>query len=234
MKLKNLLPVVAVALCFALLTCLLLRSAKSISLKTSAPPANQKPVIVIDAGHGGEDGGAVVGEVLEKEINLAVSRDLADYLTLCGFEVKMTRQTDDSLSNEGADIRARKVNDMKRRLEIYNSSPRNIIIGIHQNKFSDASSHGAQIFYSPNTEGSASLAESIRGAIISSLQPDNSRECKAAGKEIYLLKNAEYPAVLVECGFLSNRGEREKLLSEEYRRQLAAAIATGLLNYYQI
>lgn len=232
MKLKRFLPAGAIALCMILFVALMVRSTGKITRATSAEPEEQKPKLIIDAGHGGEDGGAVVGDILEKDINLLVSNDTAALLTICGFDVSMTRSTDSALTNDGKDVRQRKYNDMKMRLDAINASPDNVIISIHQNKFSNASSHGAQVFYSPNHPESAGLAECMRRSVVSLLQPDNNRECKKAGKEIYLLYNAKNPAVIVECGFLSNRSERELLLDEGYQKQLALAVTTGFLDYY--
>ena len=153
-------------------------------------------------------------------------------LKLFGFDVSMTRKSDDALTNEGEDVKQRKYNDMKMRLDMYNSSADNIIISIHQNKFSSASSHGAQVFYSPNNEYSLQLAESMRNSIVSMIQPDNERECKKAGKEIYLLKNTNNPAVIVECGFISNQNECKLLLDKSYQKKMALAVTTGFLDYY--
>ena len=153
-------------------------------------------------------------------------------LKLFGFDVSMTRSSDNALTNEGKDVKQRKYNDMKMRLDMYNSSADNVIISLHQNKFSSASSHGAQVFYSPNNENSLRLAESMRNSVVSMIQPDNERECKKAGKEIYLLKNTDNPAVIVECGFISNQNERKLLLEKSYQKKMALAVTTGFLDYY--
>lgn len=232
MKLKKRLPVAASLLCLSLFMLLMTRAAAHIPVDAQVSMQKEMPHVLIDAGHGGEDGGAVVGSVLEKQINLAVAQDTADLLTFCGFDVQMTRTDDDALTDEGEDVKKRKYNDMKLRLELYNASPQNVIISIHQNKFSNASSKGIQVFYSPNNDKSAVLAECVRYAAVGMLQPDNTRENKAAGKDIYLLKNTDNPAVLVECGFLSNREEREKLVTGSYQKQLALAIAAGFINYH--
>lgn len=232
MKLKKLLPAAAIALSLSVFVFLMVKSTDRITQKAMADPAEQKTRVIIDPGHGGEDGGAVVGNILEKNINLEISRDTADLLRIMGFDVSMTRSNDNALTDEGEDVKKRKYNDMRLRLSMYNSSPDNVIISIHQNKFSNASSKGTQVFYSPNNDLSARLAESIRQSTVSQLQPENSRECKAAGKEIYLLKNTDNPAVIVECGFLSNKQERQKLLDTEYQKQMAFAVATGFLDYY--
>lgn len=230
MKRKQLLSAAIILLCLSVFLFLMLRSTRRITLETAAPVRTLPPVL-IDPGHGGEDGGAVSGDVLEKHINLAVSHDVADLLRLCGYTVSMTRDTDDALTNEGEDVRKRKYNDMKMRLDLYNATPDNVVVSIHQNKFDAAASHGAQVFYSPNHPNSAVLAEALRKSVTGMLQPDNTRTCKTAGKEIFLLKNAWVPAVIVECGFISNRQERELLVTDDYQKQLALAIAAGLMNY---
>ncbi len=232
MKLKKLLPAAAILLCITTFLLLMIKSTGRITLNTSAEAQEKKPVLIIDAGHGGEDGGAVVGDVLEKDINLDISYDTADLLKLFGFDVSMTRSSDNALTNEGKDVKQRKYNDMKMRLDMYNSSADNVIISIHQNKFSSASSHGAQVFYSPNNENSLRLAESMRNSVVSMIQPDNERECKKAGKEIYLLKNTDNPAVIVECGFISNQNECKLLLDKSYQKKMALAVTTGFLDYY--
>ena len=232
MRIKKFLPAAAVALCLSVFLFLMIKSARTVTLTTFAVPNVPAKKVLIDPGHGGEDGGAVCGGVTEKDINLSVSLDTADLLFLCGFDVEMTRKTDDALSKDGANVKQRKYNDMKTRLEMYNSADNSAVISIHQNKFSDSASHGAQVFYSPNNEKSATLAQSLRHSLRSMLQPDNERECKAAGKDIYLLKNAENPAVIVECGFISNKNEREMLVTDEYQKQIALAVCTGFIDYY--
>ena len=231
MKRKRVLFAVLVIICFALFTALMIRSTENIGLSVSAVPERKAQKVLIDPGHGGEDGGAVTGDVLEKNINLSISRDTSDLLTFLGFDVFMTRTTDNALTSEGEDVKKRKYNDMKMRLDMYNSPENDLVVSIHQNKFSVASSKGTQVFYSPNNEKSAYLAECIRFSVKEMLQPGNERECKAAGKEIYLLKNTEKPAVIVECGFISNREELKKLLDEEYQKQMSLAVATGIINY---
>ena len=128
-----------------------------------------------------------------------------------------------------ADIQ--KVADLKKRLEIFNSDKNNIVISIHQNKFSQSKYYGTQIFYSPNNSQSQNLAECIRNSVKKCLQPDNERQCKKADGSIYLLKKAENPSVIVECGFISNPDELAKLQSDEYQKEMATAIITGFLDY---
>lgn len=190
------------------------------------------PNIIIDAGHGGEDGGAVNDDgIVEKDINLSISNKTADLLEFLGFNVTMTRTDDSALSSDEITVHARKVADLNKRLEIFNSSANNLIISIHQNKFEQKQYYGTQIFYSSNNENSIVIAENIKCAVKGLLQPDNTRECKSSGDDIYLLKNTSNSAVLVECGFISNYDECQKLIDEEYQKNMSFAIANGLLNY---
>lgn len=223
-------------ICLVLLTVfVLLMISAAFNIKVSVSSGNVKsmPTIVIDAGHGGEDGGAVSDSgVLEKDINLSIANDTSALFYLFGFDVTQTRKTDIALDNGEDTIRKRKVADMKKRLEIFNSSKENTIISIHQNKFSESKYHGTQIFYSPNNEKSKQLADSIKFSVKGLLQPDNERECKKADSGIYLLKNTNNPAVIVECGFISNEEECNNLLSSEYQKQMAFSITAGFLSYY--
>jgi N-acetylmuramoyl-L-alanine amidase len=210
----------------------MLNSADKISVTTSAKYSVPENRVVIDAGHGSQDSGAVSADgVLEKGINLAISHDTADLLRLFGYSVSMTRTDDNWLSDEGKNVKERKYNDMRARLELYNSSPENIVISIHQNKFSDSRSNGTQVFYSPNEGKSSLLAERIKYSVKELLQPENERECKAAGKDIYLLKNAEIPAVLVECGFISTRDEEQFMNSGSAADKYARGLFNAFLAY---
>ncbi len=211
----------------------MISSASNISLMASNDYVRTLPNIIIDAGHGGEDGGAVNEQgVLEKDLNLAIANNTSDLLYLLGFDVNSTRTEDTALETEGDTVRARKVADMKKRLGIFNSSDKNLIISIHQNKFSESKYYGTQIFYSPNNEKSAILAESIKFSVKGLLQPENERECKKADSSIYLLKNTNNPAIIVECGFISNYNECQKLLDSTYQKQMSFSIIAGFLNYY--
>lgn len=223
-------------ICFALLSAfvfLMISAALNIKVSISSENVKSMPTIVIDAGHGGEDGGAVSESgALEKDINLSIANDTYALFYLLGFDVKQTRKTDIALDNGEDTIRKRKVSDMKKRLEIFNSSKENTIISIHQNKFSESKYHGTQIFYSPNNPKSKQLADSIKYSVKGLLQPDNERECKKADSGIYLLKNTNNPAVIVECGFISNGEECKNLLDSQYQKQMAFSITAGFLSYY--
>lgn len=233
MKIKKL---IFPCICFALLSAfvfLMISAALNIKVSVSSENVKSMPTIVIDAGHGGEDGGAVSESgVLEKDINLSIANDTSALFYLLGFDVTQTRKTDIALDNEENTIRKRKVSDMKKRLEIFNSSKENTIISIHQNKFSESKYHGTQIFYSPNNPKSKQLADSIKYSVKGLLQPDNERECKKADSGIYLLKNTNNPAVIVECGFISNGEECKNLLDSQYQKQMAFSITAGFLSYY--
>ncbi len=195
----------------------------------------KKGTVVLDAGHGGEDGGAVgINGAMEKDINLAIALELEKYLKLNHFDVVMIRDSDVSVGDQGlGTIAERKRSDTKSRLRTVEESGECILISIHQNHFSEGKYSGAQVFYSGNRPESADLAEAIRQNIVSALQPDNKRENKQAEKNIYLLYNCKIPAVLVECGFLSNPQEAEKLCTENYQKNMAAAIYNGLIDYLQ-
>ena len=222
--------------CFALLSAfvfLMISAALKIKVSVSSESVKTMPTIVIDAGHGGEDGGAVSDSgVLEKDINLSIANYTSALFYMLGFDVTQTRTTDIALDNGEDTIRERKVSDMKKRLEIFNSSEENTVISIHQNKFSESKYHGTQIFYSPNNPKSKQLADSIKYSVKGLLQPDNERECKKADSGIYLLKNTNNPAVIVECGFISNGGECKNLLDSQYQKQMAYSITAGFLSYY--
>lgn len=189
------------------------------------------PHIVIDAGHGGEDGGAVAADgTQEKTLNLAISRSLCDMLTVMGFTTEMTRTDDTMLNAVGDTLRERKVSDTRNRLARIQQA--DIAVSIHQNKFPQTQYYGTQVFYSANTPESRVLAESVREQVVSLLQPNNKRECKAGDSGIYLLHHASRPMVLVECGFLSNQAELEKLKDGTYQSQLAFAVAAGVMTYF--
>ena len=191
----------------------------------------QPPYILIDPGHGGADGGAVAADgTQEKDINLAISRPLADMLRIFGYPVIESRDTDVSIHDAGVKgIKDQKVSDIHNRLKLAQDSL--VTISVHQNKFPQTQYSGTQVFYSTNNPASEGLATSIRESVLTLLQPDNNRQLKKADKSIYLLHNATPPTVLVECGFLSNEAERDKLKTTEYQQQMAFAIAGGTLKY---
>ena len=230
---SSLIPVLVLAICSLAFLVLSVAACGHLSnLAIVAAGAGRSKVIVVDAGHGGEDGGATGKSAKpEKEINLAVSKDLQQLLTASGFRVVMTRTTDTSLSDPLNTIRERKASDIHNRLKLVEAQGNCIFLSIHQNYFEQEQYHGTQVFFSADQPQSKELAESIRKRVVSLLQPDNDRETKQATSSIYLLWHAKVPAVLVECGFLSNEAEAEKLNSESYQQQMAFAVCCGILDY---
>lgn len=193
---------------------------------------NRFPLIIIDAGHGGEDGGAVANDgTLEKDLNLQISLKLNDILSVLGYKTKLVRNTDTDLHTTGDSIRARKVSDIRNRFDIMNQSGYCYYISIHQNKFGEEYVNGAQIFYSPNDSESKELANFIQKSISGQLQQNNNRDIKKSGTDIFLLYNATKPAVMVECGFISNASDLNNLKNSEYQNKMALSIAMGILNY---
>ncbi|MBO5858973.1 MAG: N-acetylmuramoyl-L-alanine amidase [Clostridia bacterium] len=189
--------------------------------------------VVIDAGHGGVDGGTCSENgILEKHLNLQIALKVNDFLKSMGINTVMIRTQDISIHDKTATtIREKKVSDIKNRLKIINETENSIFVSIHQNHFSQEKYHGSQIFYSKNNPESSSLADYVRHSVISVLQPDNSRETKQSGSEIYLLYHAKTPSIMVECGFLSNHEETEKLTDENYQKKLAFLISLGVMDF---
>ena len=187
--------------------------------------------VLIDPGHGGFDGGTIAKDgTLEKHLNLAVSSYLHDLLYVCGVPVTMTRRTDTGLEEDDSEsIRNKKVSDMRRRLALYDSA--DVVISIHHNHFTSPKYDGTQLFYSPSCLASSLLAEDLRQSVIDWVQPQNTRQSKEATEAIYLLYHTNSPAVLVECGFLSNPDELNKLKQPAYQQQLAFALAAGYWKY---
>ncbi|MBQ0124878.1 MAG: N-acetylmuramoyl-L-alanine amidase [Clostridiales bacterium] len=193
-------------------------------------PAGQTATVVAPAGHGGRDGGAVADDgTLEKELNLALSEDLRDVLSLFGIDTVMTRDSDVMLADDASEHKKR--DDLQNRVKIAEQTKNCVFVSIHMNKFPVQKYSGLQVYFSPNNEESKILAECIQSAVKNNFQKDNFRGTKAGGSSIYLLENLTCPAVLVECGFLSNPGELELLKSESYRQTLAFIIAAAVAEY---
>lgn len=193
-----------------------------------------EPVIMIDPGHGGMDGGAVgVDNIVEKNINLNISLYLRDLFTLNGYKVIMTREEDVSIHDpKVTGIKNQKTSDLKNRLKLMQKYESNcIFLSIHQNKFEQSKYHGAQVFYSANNPLSEQLAKTLQAGITADLQPDNTRVCKESGEELFLLYNAKNPAVLIECGFLSNPEEARQLITTEYQQKMAFSIFKATVAY---
>lgn len=189
----------------------------------------KKPCVVIDAGHGGADPGKVgINGALEKDINLEIARKLKIFLEQADIEVVLTRDSDMGLYDENA--ANKKVQDMKRRVEIIETSEPVMTVSIHQNSYHEEYVHGAQTFYYANSEQSKLLAEKIQMLLLEEIDGENTRTAKS-NDSYYLLKKTSTPIVIVECGFLSNSGEAEKLTSDYYQEKLAWAIHLAILQY---
>lgn len=190
-------------------------------------------IIVLDSGHGGMDGGCSSADgVSEKGINLEIMLTVRDMCRLYGFDVAVTRDSDRSIHDEGVTgIRNQKVSDMENRLELFNKFPNAVCLSVHQNTFTDPKYSGAQMFYSSANPDSSRLAEILQGMFVQNLQPDNIRETKLCGKELYLCYYCNNPAVMAECGFLSNPGEAARLMDGGYRRQVAYTLFSGLQSF---
>ncbi|MFI3250694.1 MAG: N-acetylmuramoyl-L-alanine amidase [Eubacteriales bacterium] len=203
--------------------CALLRSGSLLTLG-----GESAPVVVIDAGHGGEDGGALslTGEK-ESVINLEISLKLEQVLALYGVETLMLRQDDVDLSDMDYDtVRARKQSDLEHRVEIINGVENPLFISIHQNSYSQEKYYGAQVFYTAQSEEfGMDMQETLRLG----LDPENHRESKLVSDEIYIMNHIECGGLLIECGFLSNRVEAKKLETPEYQLKIALAIASGVV-----
>ena len=191
-----------------------------------------KPVFVIDAGHGGIDGGATsCTGVLESQFNLQIALRLNDLLRFLGHETLMIRTTDKSVYTYGNTIAAQKVSDLKQRVKIANDTENGILISIHQNIFSDRRYSGAQVFFAPDEE-SREVAAKLQTNLIQTLNPGSNRKSKKADG-IYLMEHINRPGILIECGFLSNTEEESKLRSPEYQKHLCAVIATTLSGHFR-
>lgn len=224
---------VAIALVVVLIFLLLWATAKrnEDALTQGEPGTKTLPVVILDPGHGGEDGGAVASDgSLEKDINLNIALQMRDILQAMGVSVIMTRETDVAIYDAGTEgLRQKKVSDIHNRTALLNETENAVLLSIHQNKYPQASVWGTQVFYSQNTDESMLIAQEIQDCVIAMLQPENHRKIKPAGTNLYLLYHAERPAVMVECGFLSNAQECAKLKNSQYQKQIAFVIACAVL-----
>lgn len=227
-KKNTLLPVYCVVLtCFLLIG---LWSSKVITTLSENMPIEDRKVIVVDAGHGGVDGGAVscVG-LPESNYNLAIAIRLNDLLHLLGIETVMIRSTDCSIYTSGETIAAKKVSDLRERVRIVNSTKRGFLVSIHQNYYSDSRYSGGQVFYPKNGDG-VTVAKMLQEKMRDTINPGSNRQAKQA-KGVYLMEHIQRPGILIECGFLSNPVEEAKLRSPLYQKKLCAVIASVCSQY---
>ena len=215
---------------FVLLLILLQAGSKTATVLVEQSPIGNRSSIAIDAGHGGIDGGAVsISGIPESQINLQIAQRLNDLLHLFGYQTYMLRTTDTSLHTDGATIHAQKNSDLNHRVSMVTDSNASLLISIHQNTFSDKRYSGAQVFYHTD-ENSISLANQMQNNFIQTLNPNSNRKPKAA-KGIYLMEHISCPAILLECGFLTNIQEESKLRNSEYQKQLCGVIAATVSSY---
>jgi len=189
-------------------------------------------VMIIDAGHGGIDGGATsCTGVLESKFNLEIAQRLEALFHFMGYETCMIRNSDISIYTQGETIAAQKISDLKERVRIVNETENGILLSVHQNNFPDGRYSGAQVFYCDD-EDSMLLAKKLQSSLVSALNKGSRRMAKKA-KGVYLLEHIKRPGILVECGFLSNPGEEAKLKTADYQKKLCAVIAAVVSSYVE-
>lgn len=202
----------------------------AVTVLAESTPVVRAHCIIIDPGHGGEDGGTTsCTGVLESNVNLQISLRLRDLLNLLGYDTLMIRTTDVSIYTKGETIAAKKVSDLKERVRIVNEAENALLISIHQNHFSDSKYSGAQVFYAA-TEGSEALAKTMQQTFLDSLNPGSRRQAKKSNG-IYLMEHIDCAGILVECGFLSNPQEEANLRNPDYQKKVCCAIAASLSCY---
>ena len=224
-----------ISFCALLLACALTGSHAFLAMEATLRSAStdallpEHPVIILDAGHGGEDCGAIGSNgALEKELNLSLSEDLTALLRGAGFTVIQTRTDDSALYDPTQGTKHKKQRDLSARLEIAKQHPDAIFVSIHMNTFPNDTCRGTQIWYSPNDPRSVLLAQGAQDTVKELLQPQNNRKVKQATSGIYLLRHITIPAILVECGFLSTPEECALLCTEEYQKELALALFAAI------
>lgn len=219
------------------MTCLLVlsilivvkESAEYVSVLKESGTKETRHTIVIDPGHGGNDPGKVaINSALEKDVNLAIALKLKKYLEQEDMEVVMTRQEDKGLYEETDSNK--KVHDMKNRLAIMEGAKPALVVSVHQNSYPEESVSGVQVFYYRDSAEGKRAALLVQEQMIATLQPAKEREAKE-NSTYYILKKTTVPTIIVECGFLSNREEADRLTSEDYQERVAWAIHLGIMRY---
>ena len=229
MVLKSLRRRMVLCYCLALVFGLFLThtGSNAVTVLVERSALHNRTCIAIDAGHGGIDGGAVsISGIPESQINLEITVRLNDLLHLLGYKTFMLRNSDTSLHTEGTTISAQKISDLKNRVQMVANSEASLLISIHQNTFSDKRYSGAQVFHHSDPVSTA-LAERLQSNFIKTLNPSNKRKPKLA-KGIYLMERISCPAILIECGFLTNVKEEVLLRSDTYQKQLCCVIAATI------
>lgn len=218
------------ALVFSLFLLGSIFGSRTVTVLSENAPLENRRCIVIDPGHGGEDGGAVsITGANESAINLEISLRLQDLFHLLGYDTKMIRTTDRSIYTQGNTIASKKASDLKERVRIINATENALLLSIHQNHFSESKYSGAQVFYA-QTQGSKDLAEQLQAALVQTVNPGSGRSCKQS-TGVYLMEHISCPGILVECGFLSNPEEEAKLRTSEYQKKLCCVIAASVSQF---
>lgn len=218
------------AMVFLMVITVALVANKAVQTISETSLLSRRSTFVIDAGHGGEDGGAISSSgVLESSINLEIAMRLNDLMNFLGLQTKMIRIDDISVYTAGESLSQKKISDLKERVRVCNSIDGAILVSIHQNFFTDGRYSGAQVFYNAG-HSSQTFAEKLQEAFVTYLNPGSNRKAKKA-KGIYLMDHTQRTGVLVECGFLSNPEEEAKLRSAVYQKKLCGVIATTCASF---
>jgi N-acetylmuramoyl-L-alanine amidase len=224
----------AFIVCAAVVTVAVLNIGPAVAVMTATDGLGvTKPMLVLDAGHGGIDGGcsSANGDV-EKHINLNIIKSIDNMAQLYGYETVLTRDSDKSIYDKGVTgIRNQKVSDMDNRLEIFNTYPDAVCVSVHQNMYTDPQYKGAQMFYSDSNEDNELLAQIMQEKFATTIQPYNEREIKLCGSELFLCYYCDNPTIMIECGFLSNPDEAALLVTPEYQSNVAYTIFSGICEY---
>ena len=235
-KAANHLPkrIILVLTLLSLLLCSCIQ--KKAPSEESQPPPNKYdnyPTVIIDAGHGGEDSGAIgIDGCLEKHLNLSVATELEILLKSQGINTRLTRTEDILLYDRNSDYQGhKKSQDMAARIKISQEYSNAVFVSIHMNSFPQSQYSGLQVYYSPNSPNSKILADKVQKLTVINLQPENNRQIKL-GTDIYILENINHPAILIEGGFISNPNECELLNSQQYRKRLCMVIFSAILQYF--
>lgn len=225
--------VLAVVLFVLICACVLYHSFRSADAAVFAPASRQQHMLLIDPGHGGEDGGAVsVSGVPESGINLAIALKCEQVAGLFGLPVQLLRQDDSSLADDDSEtLREKKRSDLEARVEIVNETENALLLSIHQNNFTEPEYSGAQVFFRPEQQSqlwASKMQEQLRNGVDS----ENRRQPKEIPEDIYLMSHVDCPAILVECGFLSNPEEDQLLQTPDYQSRLAVVLMGTCLEHW--
>ena len=186
--------------------------------------------VIIDAGHGLPDGGAVANDgTTEADLNLAIAIMLNDLLEQNGLKCVMTRSTCDSIYSEGNNIHSKKISDIRNRVKISKEHPEALLVSIHMNTYPSEDVYGAQVFYNKNSDFSKSVASEIQNAVNLNFQKENSKSIKQIPGNVYLFNHVPNDCVLIECGFLTNKNDLKKLKDSEYQHKFATTVSEVLI-----